>query len=237
MDGVERPSENTDPTPSPSGHGQKDTPGAARHIEALSVRRSPRIRRAVARLLLRAGLSPNAVTVMGTFGVVAAAICFAARGQLLTATFLGAIFSYGDLVDGEMARLGKRASAFGALLDSVLDRVADGAIFASLAYWLFTSGERWQGVAALLCLVSGSLVPYVRARAEGLQLSGDTGIASRFVRLKIIAVGGLLAGFDVPHGLAIVLWLLAILSMVTVWQRLSSAHHQLLRQNAHLNCD
>jgi CDP-diacylglycerol--glycerol-3-phosphate 3-phosphatidyltransferase len=108
-----------------------------------------------------------------------------------------------------------------------LDRVADGAILASLTYWLFTTGNDRAAVAALLCLIAGQLVPYVRARAEGLGLIGETGVAHRFARLKIICVGALLGGFGVPYGLEIVLWFLAALSTVTVWQRVAFARRQL----------
>ncbi len=188
--------------------------------------RPPLVRNVVARLLLRAGVSPNTVTVVGTIGILVGAVGFASQGQLLTATVIVAISSLCDLLDGEMARISDRASRFGALLDSTLDRVADDAILASLAYWLFTNGDNRAAVAALLCFIAGELVPYVRARAEGLGLIGEAGVAHRFVRLKIIGVGALLEGFRVPWGLEIVLWFLAALSTVTVWQRLAFARRQ-----------
>lgn len=188
--------------------------------------RSPLVRNVVARLLLRAGVSPNAVTVVGTIGMLVGAVGFASQGKLLTATVIVAISSLCDLLDGEMARISDRASRFGALLDSTLDRVADDAILASLAYWLFTTGDNRAAVAALLCLIAGQLVPYVRARAEGLGLIGETGVAHRFVRLKIIGGGALLGGFRVPWGLEIALWFLAALSTVTVWQRVAFARRQ-----------
>jgi len=188
--------------------------------------RPPLVRNVVARLLLRAGVSPNTVTVVGTIGILVGAVGFASQGQLLTATVIVAISSLCDLLDGEMARISDRASRFGALLDSTLDRVADDAILASLAYWLFTNGDNRAAVAALLCFIAGELVPYVRARAEGLGLIGEAGVAHRFVRLKIIGVGALLEDFRVPYGLEIVLWFLAALSTVTVWQRLAFARRQ-----------
>jgi len=127
--------------------------------------RAPRVRTFVARLPVRADVSPNTVTVAGTIGTIVGAIGFAARGQLHTATVIVAISSRCDLLDGEVARIGGRASRFGALLDSTLDRVADGVILASLTYWLFTTGNDRAAVAALLCLVAGQLVSDVRARA------------------------------------------------------------------------
>jgi CDP-diacylglycerol--glycerol-3-phosphate 3-phosphatidyltransferase len=113
----------------------------------------------------------------------------------------------------------------------VLDRLADGALLGSLAWWLFATGEERAAAAALLALVGGQMVPYVRARAEGLGLRGDVGLAPRFTRLKLLGVGALLGAFDVPYGLEAVLWLLAALSFGTAAQRLAFARAQLRRQD------
>jgi CDP-diacylglycerol--glycerol-3-phosphate 3-phosphatidyltransferase len=185
------------------------------------------MRTLLARLLLWLGLSPNAVTVIGTAGMLVAAVGFAARGELIVATVIGAVSAELDLVDGEMARIGDRATRFGALLDASLDRVADGAIFACLARWLFTTGANRAAIAALLCLMSGYFVSYVAARAEAFGLPRYAGFAHRFVRLRIIAVGGVLGGLGVPHGLEVVLWLLAALSTFTAWQRIDVARRHL----------
>lgn len=180
----------------------------------------------VARALLRAGISPNAVTLAGTAGVVIAAVAFAARGQLLIATIVATLSAFTDLIDGAMARLLGRASRFGALLDSTMDRVADGAIFAGLAWWLATTDQWWGVAGALISLVSGQLVSYVRARAEGLGLTANVGFMERAERLIGVGVGGLLAGFGVPHGMTVVLWLLAAGSVVTVIQRMVHVYRQ-----------
>jgi CDP-diacylglycerol--glycerol-3-phosphate 3-phosphatidyltransferase len=187
--------------------------------------------RPAAAVLVRAGVSPNTITVVGTLGVLAGAV-FAARGELVTAIVIVTVSSICDLLDGQVARLGGRASVFGALLDSVLDRVADGALLGALAWWLFSIGDERAAAAALVALVGGQLVPYVRARAEGLGLRGETGFAPRFTRLKLLGVGGVLAAFDVDYGLEVVLWLLAALSYVTAWQRLTYVRAQLRDQAA-----
>jgi CDP-diacylglycerol--glycerol-3-phosphate 3-phosphatidyltransferase len=178
----------------------------------------------VARTLLRAGVSPNAVTVAGTCGVLVGALGFATRGHLITALVIVTVSALTDMLDGSMARQRGASSRFGALLDSTMDRVADGAIFAAVAYWLAVSGDRWGAVAALLCLVTGQIVSYVKARAEGLGMECNVGIAERPERLIIIGVGGLLAGFGVDWGLPAVLWLLAALSVVTVGQRIAHVY-------------
>jgi len=180
----------------------------------------------VARALLRAGISPDAVTIAGAVGVTIAAVGFAARGELLVATLIATVAALTDLLDGAMARAQGRASRFGAFLDSTLDRVSDGVIFASLAYWLASTGEHIASVAALLCLVSSQLVSYVRARAEGLGLTANVGLMERPERLVLIGVGGLLAGFGVPFGMHAVLWVLAVLSVFTVGQRIVHVRRQ-----------
>ena len=118
-----------------------------------------------------------------------------------------------DVLDGAMARARGTASRFGALLDSTMDRVADGAVFGALACWLAVTGDRLLAVvAALICLVAGQVVSYVKARAEGLGLTCDVGLAERTERLIIVGVGGLLTGFGVDWGLPAALWLLAALA-------------------------
>jgi CDP-diacylglycerol--glycerol-3-phosphate 3-phosphatidyltransferase len=188
-----------------------------------------RVLEPLARALLRAGVSPDAVTVFGTVGVIGTAIGFAARGRLVIAALVVTLFTLTDLVDGVMARLRGRVSKFGALLDSTMDRIADGAIFGSLAYWLAVDGQRLALIATLLCLVSGQIVSYVKARAEGLGLSADVGIAERFERLVIIGLGGLLDGARVPYALDAALWLVAVLSLVTVGQRIVAVQRQARR--------
>ena len=118
-----------------------------------------------------------------------------------------------------MARLSGRASVGGAFLDSFLDRVADGAIYASLAFWLFSVHHRRLAVLALVGLVGSYLVSYARARAEGLGLCGAVGLGHRFNRLKITGAGTVLGGLGIAYALEVSLWLLALVTLVTVIQR------------------
>jgi CDP-diacylglycerol--glycerol-3-phosphate 3-phosphatidyltransferase len=180
----------------------------------------------VARALLRAGVSPDLVTIAGGIGVVVGAVVFATRGMLLLATLVVTLAALTDLVDGAMARARGRPSRYGALLDSTVDRVADGAIFGSLVYWLATTDQHAAAVAALLCLITGQIVSYVRARAEGLGFTCNVGLIERPERLIIVGIGGLLDGFGVPYGLHVVLWVLAALSAVTVVQRMVHVRRQ-----------
>lgn len=178
------------------------------------------------RALVRVGVSPDAVTVLGTVGVVVGSVVFATRGHLIIATFFITFCALLDVLDGAMARARGRASRFGALLDSTMDRVADGAIFGALAWWLATTGQHTSAAVALVCLVGGQVVSYVKARAEGLGFDCNVGIAERLERLILIGVGGLLTGFGVGWGLPVALWLLAVLSVVTAVQRVGYVARQ-----------
>lgn len=183
----------------------------------------------VARGLLRAGVSPNAVTVTGTVGVLVGALGFGARGQLVAGALIVTVFALTDLLDGTMARMSGGSTRFGAFLDSSMDRVADSAVFGAVAYWLATEHEYSGVAAALLCLAAGGLVSYVKARAEGLGMTCNVGIAERTERLLIVGVGGLLTGLGVDPALEIALWLLAAVSIFTVGQRMAHVYRQAQR--------
>ncbi|BCJ67819.1 CDP-alcohol phosphatidyltransferase family protein [Polymorphospora rubra] len=180
----------------------------------------------IARTLLRWGVTPNAVTVTGTAGVLVGALGFGARGHLVAGALIVTVFALTDLLDGTMARMRGGSTRFGAFLDSSMDRVADGAVFGAVAYWLATQNDHWGVVAALICLVGGGLVSYVKARAEGLGLTANVGIAERTERLIIVGIGGLLSGLVVPWGLTAALWFLAALSLFTAGQRIVHVYRQ-----------
>ena len=183
----------------------------------------------VARRLLRAGVTPNAVTVAGTLGVLVGALGFGARGHLVAGALIVTVFALTDLLDGTMARMSGGSTKFGAFLDSSMDRVADSAVFGAVAYWLATQHQYSGVAAALLCLAAGGLVSYVKARAEGLGMTCNVGIAERTERLLIVGVGGMLTGFNVDPALEISLWLLAAVSIFTVGQRMAHVYRQAQR--------
>jgi CDP-diacylglycerol---glycerol-3-phosphate 3-phosphatidyltransferase len=176
--------------------------------------------------LARAGVTADAVTVAGTLGSVAAAVVFFPRGWFFSGTLVIAVFVLFDLLDGAVARAGGRGSVFGAVLDSSSDRVADAAIFATIAWYYAEHGQRWLLLAALLCLVLGSLTSYIRARAEAAGLTASVGIAERAERLIVVLVGTGLSGLGVPYVLAIALWLLVAASAITVGQRIGTVYVQ-----------
>lgn len=181
----------------------------------------------VGEALARTGLTPNAITVTGTVGVVAAALVFYPRGDLFWGTVVITVFVLFDMLDGAVARVTGTTSTWGAFLDSCMDRVADAAIFSGLVLWLTGGGHNeLLAVLALFCLVAGALVSYVKARAEGLGYTCNVGIAERTERLIVGLVGAGLSGLGVPYALHIGLWLLAAASAVTVVQRFAIVHKQ-----------
>jgi CDP-diacylglycerol--glycerol-3-phosphate 3-phosphatidyltransferase len=178
----------------------------------------------IARFLLRSGVSPNAVTVAGTVGVIAGALALGARGHLVAGALVVTFFALTDMLDGTMARMRGPAGNFGALLDSSMDRIADAAVFGAVIWYLFGRDNPYNGmVAGVICLAMGQVVSYVKARAQSLGLNADVGLAERAERLILVGVGGLLTGFGLDWGLPAALWLLAVLSVVTVFQRLIHA--------------
>ncbi|MEJ3654762.1 CDP-alcohol phosphatidyltransferase family protein [Actinomycetes bacterium KLBMP 9759] len=185
----------------------------------------------VGRWLVDHGIAPDVVTVIGTAGSAAAALWFLPRGELLAGAAVFTFFVLLDLVDGAMARARGAGTPFGAVLDSTCDRFADGALFAGLTWWCLGVGEeRVLGVAALLCLVAGQLVSYIKARAEGVGLSADGGLVERAERLIVALVGTALAGIGVPYALHVALWLLAAASVWTVGQRIVAVYRSAQEQ-------
>ncbi|MDQ3611476.1 MAG: CDP-alcohol phosphatidyltransferase family protein [Actinomycetota bacterium] len=181
----------------------------------------------VADALLRLRVQPDAVTVVGTLGVVIGALAFFPRGMFFLGTAVVFLSVLTDLVDGAMARKLGRTGPFGAWLDSTCDRVADAAIFTGLVLWFFGEGDdRLLGGVALFCLVGGSVVSYAKARAEGLGLTCDVGLAERAERLILVLLGTLLAGLGLPGALVVALWVLAVATAVTVVQRLVEVRRQ-----------
>jgi CDP-diacylglycerol--glycerol-3-phosphate 3-phosphatidyltransferase len=177
-----------------------------------------------ARFLLRLRVTPNAVTVAGTVGVLIGALGFGARGHLVWGTVIVTLSALTDALDGAMARMRGKSGKFGALLDSSMDRIADAAVFGAVVYYLSGQGNPYGGmVAAIICLALGQVVSYVKARAQSLGLNADVGIAERLERLIIVGIGGLLGGAGLEWGLPAALWILAALSFVTVLQRLIHA--------------
>lgn len=179
----------------------------------------------VGRGMARVGISPDVVTTLGTLGVAAGALAFYPRGQLFVGTLVCTGFVLADMLDGAVARATGSNSAWGAFLDSTLDRIADTAILGGLLLW-FAGGGRDAVLAGLtlFCMIAGVVVPYAKARAESLGFTCELGLAQRGERVFVALVAAGLAGLGVPYALPVGLWVLAAASAITVVQRLVAVH-------------
>lgn len=181
-----------------------------------------KLSRPVAKVALRAGFTPDSITIIGTAGSVIAALTLFPIGQLWWGAFAVFVFVLADMLDGAMARERGYGSRFGSVLDAACDRIADGAVFCGLLWW---AAFGWQStslaVATLICLVTSQVISYIKARAEASGLDGGGGLIERPERLIIVLAGAGLSGlFGVPLLLHVAMWVLAVASLVTVAQRI-----------------
>ncbi len=173
--------------------------------------------------LQRRGVSPDVVTVFGAAGTMASALWFFPQGQLFAGTLVIWAFAMFDLLDGAVARARGHGTPFGAVLDASCDRLADGALFAGLTWWCFGVGDRRElAVAALICLVSAQVISYIKARAEATGLSAGGGMMERAERYLVTLVGTGLTGLGLSWAIDVALWLVAVLSLVTIGQRVTA---------------
>ena len=164
-------------------------------------------------LVAKTGVSPNLVTVLSFLvGLVAAYLL--AQGLFLWGALAVLLSGALDLLDGALARATGKVSPFGALLDSTLDRLTEGAYFFGLLWFYLQGGSVLEVLLIYLTLLGSLLISYVRARSEGLGIQGDVGILARGERLVILALGLLLGR------VTLALWVLVLLILVTFLQRL-----------------
>ena len=191
-----------------------------------------RIFRPVAAFLVRRGVSPDVVTLIGTLGVVVGGLAFFPRGEFFWGTIFITLFVFSDLVDGTMARMTDRSSRWGAWLDSTLDRLGDAAVFGGIAmYYAGRGNDLLMTALALYCLSTGAVVSYARARAEGLGMTASVGVTERADRLVLILVCTGFAGIGVPYVQAVALWVLAVGSTITIGQRALVVRRQSLAEH------
>jgi CDP-diacylglycerol--glycerol-3-phosphate 3-phosphatidyltransferase len=178
----------------------------------------------VAKGALRAGFTPDSITILGTAGAVVAALTLFPIGQLWWGALAVSFFVLADMLDGAMARERGGGTRFGAVLDATCDRIGDGAIFAGLIWWAaFGLQSASLVVAALICLITSQVISYIKARAEASGLQGGGGVIERPERLFIVMLGTWLSDlpyYPLPWILHVTLWGLAVASVVTVLQRM-----------------
>ena len=169
----------------------------------------------------RISLSPNTITITGFALTVASSVLLAHNLTLGAFCLLPAGLL--DMLDGVVARSRGESSSFGAFLDSVLDRYSDSVILLAIAWNLGSVGHRSGVFLSLIALVGSLMISYARARAEGLGVSCSHGLMERPERLILLFIGAV-SGYIVPA-----LWVLAVLTHITVLQRILYARKQFKR--------
>jgi CDP-diacylglycerol---glycerol-3-phosphate 3-phosphatidyltransferase len=187
-----------------------------------------RVTEPVARRLVAWGVTPDALTVIGTIGVSGGALAFYPRGHFLIGTLVITAFVFSDMLDGAVARVRGSSGQWGAFLDSTMDRIGDGAIFGALALWYAGNGNSTTYCAvALYDLVAGAVTSSAKARAESLGLTCNVGIAERSERLiAILVLTGFAGILDLPMLIKVALWGLAVATTITVIQRIVDVRRQ-----------
>ena len=173
------------------------------------------------RALLKIGITPDLMTIFGTSIVVLGSWLLLAQGKLLAAILIIGLALLTDLLDGTMARISDRGpSVWGNFLDSTLDRVSDAAVLLGLTYYLHSQNDSLFVVAMITVAVS-AIVPYARAKAESLNIECKGGFAERTERLVLLAFFGVLHIAGINWALDAGVWLLLVLSAITVLQRMA----------------
>ncbi len=172
-----------------------------------------RITRPTLRFLSRTGLKPDVLTFLG-LAINIAAACLIAIHQFLAAGIFILLAGLFDLLDGALARFIGQSTKFGAILDSVTDRISEAAIFCGLLVWYMSTGADLEIVLVFAALVGSLLVSYIRARAEGAGLECKVGLFTRAERVIVLALGLML------NQVYIALWILVVFVYITVVERL-----------------
>jgi len=172
-----------------------------------------RITRPTLSVLSRTGVKPDVLTFVG-LAINIGAACLIAIHHFLAAGILILLAGLFDLLDGALARFIRQSTKFGAILDSVADRISEAAIFCGLLIWYMTTGSDLEIVLIFAALIGSFLVSYIRARAEGLMLECKVGLFTRAERVIVLALGLIL------NQVFIALWILVVFVYVTVVERL-----------------
>lgn len=177
------------------------------------------------RVLVALHITPNMITIAGLLGSIGAAAAIA-NGELVLGGILVLVFGGLDMFDGAVARATGQATPFGALFDSVLDRLSEAVVLGGILVYELDRGNEEETVLAFAAVVGSILVSYVRARAEGLDVTMTSGLFTRPERV-IVTGAALILGLLRPA-----LWLLAVVTLLTVAQRVDTARRLLAEQAA-----
>jgi len=180
----------------------------------------------IAHGLIKLRISPDAVTLFGGIATALVSVLFLAQGEWLIGSIALFLVTSLDMVDGAMARILQRNSKWGAFLDSVIDRLSDGLIMGALVYYFYSVQNTLFLILMLWSLIAAEVTSYTRARAEALNFDGKVGIAERPERLAFLVWGPFLTSLGLTWMTSVMVWGLAIVSTITVLQRISYVNRQ-----------
>jgi CDP-diacylglycerol--glycerol-3-phosphate 3-phosphatidyltransferase len=163
--------------------------------------------------LSHSGINPDTLTLTGLAINIGAAYVIA-TGHFLPGGLLVLVAGLCDLLDGALARFVNQTTKFGALFDSVADRISEAALFFGLLVWYMLEGSAMGVMLASAALIGSFLVSYVRARAEGLGLECKVGLFTRAERVIVLTIG------LVVNQVTIALWVVVVFAYITVIQRM-----------------
>jgi CDP-diacylglycerol--glycerol-3-phosphate 3-phosphatidyltransferase len=170
---------------------------------------------------VRIGVTANGVTIIGAIGTVASALYFYPRGDFFVGTLVICFFALSDLFDGAIARLTNgTGTQWGGFLDSTIDRVTDAAILIGVLLYIIDR-DNTVAILILISLVTGGLIPYIRAKAESMSIECSGGFAERTERIVISLTAIGFYGLGVDFSLLVGFGLLSVVGVITVVQRMA----------------
>jgi len=182
--------------------------------------------------LIESRLTPNAISLTGlVLNLVAAGLVLERYYVLAGIAFI--VGSICDTLDGRYSRMSGKGTPFGAFLDSTLDRIEEGIVLTAIAVVFAKDGDEWAVAAVVVAVLASLMVSYTRARAEALGVECKVGIATRAIRVVILSIGLVFAkgaGIFDADLLAPAVYVLAALSVITVFQRIFHVRAALLAQ-------
>jgi CDP-diacylglycerol---glycerol-3-phosphate 3-phosphatidyltransferase len=181
--------------------------------------------------LIESRLTPNAISLTG-FALCAVAAVLVWQDEYFLGGLAFIVGSVCDTLDGRYSRMSGKGTPFGAFLDSTLDRIEEGIVLTAVAFQFADRGDNAAVCAVVVAVLASLMVSYTRARAEALGVECKVGIADRAVRVVILSAGLVFAkgaGLGDFELLEPAVYVLAGLSVITVWQRIWHVRGELTR--------
>jgi CDP-diacylglycerol---glycerol-3-phosphate 3-phosphatidyltransferase len=208
------------------------TPVRTRPPRQRRPRQGPTAQEVMQQRLIESRLTPNTISLTGFVLNLAAAALVVNRTFFLAglAFIIGSIM---DTLDGRYSRMSGKGTQFGAFLDSTLDRLEEGIVLTAVAAYFASKGDQVAVAAVVIAVLASLMVSYTRARAEALGVECKVGLATRPVRVVILSIGLVFArGASLGNFslLAPAVYVLAVLSLITVCQRIWHVRKELNAQ-------